>query len=482
MPVTPYRTNLFQDRKDLYQFLLACQQVSIEKKCTQIASVSLEIDPIDPLSVLHCLSKPNQLSFYFEKRGQNDESGESSRRAIAGIGAVISLNVEDAQKRFLQAQKFIESCSANTIKTGDLSLPFSGPHFLGGFTFFEDVPAKNAYFSNATLFLPRWQVSCQANRYVLVANFAIDASANLESLLDKAWGDFQKITTIKYRVPEVNFQGRAIFDQRDITDTNYFKSAVLSALAAIESKQFSKIVLAHAIDVISPTLFHVVHSLSNLRRFYPDCFVFCLSNGQGQHFIGASPERLLSIQDQELLTDALAGSFPRGKTALEDANLARGLLNSEKEIREHQVVIDFLTQSLSRLGLTPRRSLSPHLLQLSNIQHLRTPIRATVPADVSLLKILAELHPTPAVAGAPRDVACQQIRGYEAFERSLYAAPLGWLDHQGNGEFIVGIRSALVNGCSARLYAGAGIVAGSDPEKELTEIKLKLQALLQALV
>ncbi|HEY9860460.1 MAG TPA: isochorismate synthase [Candidatus Obscuribacterales bacterium] len=481
MPVTPYRTNLFQDRKDLYQFFLACQQASIEKKCTQIASISLEIDPIDPLAVLHCLNKPSQLSFYFEKRGQDGGIGESSRRAIAGIGAVTSLKVEGPQ-RFIQAQSFIEFCLTNTIKTGNLSLPFSGPHFLGGFTFFEEASAKNTYFPTATLFLPRWQISCQGSRSVLVANFLIDASANLESLTEKAWHKFQKITTIKYRVPEVNFKRQEIFDQRDITDTKYFKLAVLSALEAIQAKQFDKIVLAHAIDVISPTLFHVVYSLSNLRRFYPDCYVFCLSNGKGQNFIGASPERLLSIQDQELLTDALAGSFPRGKTALEDANLARGLLNSEKEIREHQVVIDFLTQSLSRLGLTPRRSLSPHLLQLSNIQHLRTPIRATVSADVPLLKILAELHPTPAVAGAPRDIACQRIRSYEAFERSLYAAPLGWLDHKGNGEFIVGIRSALVNGCSARLYAGAGIVAGSDPEKELTEIKLKLQALLQALV
>ena len=279
MPVTPYRTNLFQDRKDLYQFLLACQQASIEKKCTQIASISLEIDPIDPLAVLHCLNKPNQLSFYFEKRGQGGGIGESSRRAIAGIGAVTSLKVEGPQ-RFIQAQSFIESCLPNTIKTGDLSLPFSGPHFLGGFTFFEEASAKNTYFPTATLFLPRWQISCQGSRSVLVANFLIDASANLEFLTEKTWHKFQKITTIKYRVPEVNFKRQEIFDQRDITDTKYFKLAVLSALEAIQAKQFDKIVLAHAIDVISPALFHVVYSLSNLRRFYPDCYVFCLSNGE----------------------------------------------------------------------------------------------------------------------------------------------------------------------------------------------------------
>ena len=98
------------------------------------------------------------------------------------------------------------------------------------------------------------------------------------------------------------------------------------------------------------------------------------------------------------------------------------------------------------------------------------------------LEIVAKLHPTPAVAGVARDIAMKEIRRYESFERGLYAAPLGWVDYQGNSEFIVGIRSALIDGSSARLYAGAGIVEGSDPDKELAEIQLKLQALLKALV
>jgi menaquinone-specific isochorismate synthase len=113
---------------------------------------------------------------------------------------------------------------------------------------------------------------------------------------------------------------------------------------------------------------------------------------------------------------------------------------------------------------------------------LWTPIRARIPRDIHLLKILAQLHPTPAVAGVPRDIALQQIRGCESCDRSLYAAPLGWIDRTGNGEFAVGIRSALIDGDRAILYAGAGIVAGSEPEKELAEIQLKLQALLNALV
>ncbi|WRH66436.1 MAG: isochorismate synthase [Planktothrix sp. GU0601_MAG3] len=175
-------------------------------------------------------------------------------------------------------------------------------------------------------------------------------------------------------------------------------------------------------------------------------------------------------------------SAPRGKTPIEDINLGQELLNSEKNLREHQVVVDFIIERLLSLGLTPDLTDLPCLRQLTNIQHLWTPIKCQVSTNIHLLEILSQLHPTPAVAGTPRDIAQQHIHNYENFDRSLYAAPIGWIDHQGNGEFVVGIRSALLDGNRARLYAGAGIVAGSEPEKEVAEIQLKLQALLRALV
>ncbi|MBC1224506.1 isochorismate synthase MenF, partial [Nostoc sp. UCD120] len=187
------------------------------------------------------------------------------------------------------------------------------------------------------------------------------------------------------------------------------------------------------------------------------------------------------INNQQLITDALAGSAPRGKTPAEDAANANRLLNSEKEKHEHSLVLDFITQRLRQLGLSPQ-ILAPRLRQLSNIQHLWTPISAVVPENIHPFRIVGQLHPTPAVAGASQDVACAEIRRYESFERGLYAAPLGWIDSEGNCEFIVGIRSALIDGDRARLYAGAGIVAGSDPDKEFAEVQLKLQALLKALV
>ncbi|MBE9009911.1 isochorismate synthase, partial [Pseudanabaenaceae cyanobacterium LEGE 13415] len=180
-------------------------------------------------------------------------------------------------------------------------------------------------------------------------------------------------------------------------------------------------------------------------------------------------------------TEALAGSVPRGKTRSEDARLAATLLNGQKEKHEHQVVVDSIAQHLRNLNLTPQFS-PAQLLQLPNIQHLQTPIRATIQSDLHLLDVVAELHPTPAVAGAPKSIACEHLRSFEAFERSWYAAPIGWMDYQGNGEFAVGIRSAILQGNHARLFAGAGIVSGSDPEKEFAEVQLKLKALLNAIV
>jgi len=261
-----------------------------------------------------------------------------------------------------------------------------------------------------------------------------------------------------------------------------FRQSVRSVLESIAAGELSKVVLSQAFDICSDRPFDLINSLDNLRSLYPDCYIFSTGNGRGQNFIGASPERLIAVRGGELITDALAGSAPRGDVAAEDADIAHRLLSSDKDRREHQAVVDFIVERLIHLGLTPERASQPRLMRLSNIQHLWTPITAAISSDIHLLEILAELHPTPAAAGTPRDVAQTQIRRHETFDRSLYAAPLGWVDYHGNGELIVGIRSALIDGDRARLFAGAGIVAGSEPDRELAEIQLKLQALLRALV
>jgi menaquinone-specific isochorismate synthase len=472
MTVTPIHANLFQERKELYQFLLHCKETLREKSHSKIVSISVKSQAVDPLVVLEKIAEPNKLHFYIERPHQGE--------AIAAIDAAIKLRLEGSD-RFLQAQAFISSCLDNTTATGDLHLPFSGPHFFCSFTFFDHLTA-NSPFDAGTVFLPRWQVSCRQECSAIVANIVIDLEVNLESLIAEIAHQYK---LIKASVTQPLFfiqNGKKQRNFQQIAEGDYFKASVCSALESIGVNQISKIVLASTIEVSSPTPFQQIDSLNNLRKFHPDCYIFSTSSGKGKNFIGASPERLIKIQNKELETDALAGSAPRGKTAAEDAYFADGLLSSEKERREHQVVSNFIVNGLSNLGLNPQRLPLPCLLQLSNIQHLWTPIRAKVPGNVHPLEIVAELHPTPAVAGVPRNVAIEQIRRYENFDRCLYAAPLGWIDHRGNSEFIVGIRSALIDGCSARLYAGAGIVAGSDPDKELAEIQLKFQPLLKALI
>ena len=185
---------------------------------------------------------------------------------------------------------------------------------------------------------------------------------------------------------------------------------------------------------------------------------------------------------KELETEALAGSIRRGATASEDAALAAALLRSEKDQREHRQVVDDIVARLRPLGLEPRPAGSAQVRRLANVQHLHTAVTARVPATVQLLDILGAMHPTPAVGGSPREASVARIRELEGFPRGLYAGALGWLNPRGGGEFFVGIRSALIEGPRAKVFAGAGIVAGSTPEKEFAETELKFKAMLDAFV
>ena len=473
MPVISCDDNLFQNEKELHRFLLNYQEKFPEKGKKPIVSFSQKIDLIDPLAVLHTIVKQNQLHFYWENRNKKE--------AIAGYEITKHITIKSPD-RFSKAQHFIQNCLQQIIKTGDLHLPGSGPYFFCNFSFFESQENKDSPFPDATIFLPRFQINCQKDYCILITNIAIEEKINLQFISEQIKHQIQLINWSNSSFITQSFEQRTnIKTKAKAHNSHQFKSAVASVLKSIHSKKFSKIVLAHALDVISPVPFDLIKSLNKLRQNHPDCYIFSISNGKGHNFIGASPERLISINNQQLVTDALAGSAPRGKTVDEDTYLANRLLKSEKERREHQAVSLFILQNLQKLNLKPHQS-PLKLLQLSNIQHLWTPIYAHLPANINPLNIVAQLHPTPAVAGVPTKIACEQIQRYETFDRTLYAAPIGWLDYQGNSEFIVGIRSALIKDNQARLYAGAGIVAGSDPDKEFAEVQLKLQSLLKALV
>jgi menaquinone-specific isochorismate synthase len=440
---------------------------------TKIISFAQKIPAIDPLAFLEKFVQPDDLHFYWENPAKQE--------AIAAYGMTRHLTVNSSE-RFTKARQFIQTCLRQTIRKGETNLAVAGPYLFCSFTFFPDAESGCSPFPPATIFLPRFQIIKKNKTCIFVVNLPVSQEQNIKILLEDIK---QKIRNIHWsQQNKINQDWSKCFqpiNNTPIDYSEYLKLVITSALNSIAVDEFSKIVLAHATDVIASAPFNLIASLNNLRDRHPDCYIFSTSNGQGHNFIGASPERLISIQNKQLVTDAIAGSAPRGKTAAEDVQLANLLLKSRKEKREHEAVSDFLLKRLRQLELKPQQ-LPLQVLQLSNIQHLWTPIYAHLPTDLDPLEIVAHLHPTPAVAGVPTEIACEQIRRYENFDRSLYAAPLGWVDYQGNCEFIVGIRSALIEGDRARLYAGAGIVSGSNPDKELAEIQLKLQSLLKALV
>jgi menaquinone-specific isochorismate synthase len=470
MPVVPYRSDCLLYGNAIHAFLTDCYQLAIQDNQPKIASLSFHLPLLDPLAVLAQISDAEERHFYLENPGQG--------RATVAFGTTLA-HTSEGRHRFRQAQQFVEAWTRHTVlQKSQASSP--SPRFFCNFTFFPQHRTAEPSFPAASVFLPRWQVSRTRQSCLLTANLLITPDAPLDDLTQRVLRQIDQLEQLANGSSH-GFRSAKAPGPMLQTSTGTFKQAVSRALAQISQNRLSKIVLAHAVDIAAPQAFHLSHSLHRLRQNQPDCYTFSVSNGRGATFIGASPERLLSTRHHTLITDALAGSAPRGRTEAEDQVLAENLLANPKERDEHQFVVEFLTHKLSSLGLRPSCKAVPELLRLANIQHLHTPIRAMLPAHASPLRLVEALHPTPAVAGVPTDAACQEIWRHESFDRSLYAAPLGWLDDRGNSEFIVGIRSALIQDNRARLYAGAGIVAGSDPERELAEIQLKLRALGEAL-
>ncbi|MBI2812712.1 MAG: isochorismate synthase [Opitutae bacterium] len=455
--------------ESLRAFLLQCAGLAKAAGRPQLVSISLLVDHLDPLAVLESIFEPSELHFYAERPAQGF--------AVAGAEAVLEFTAT-GPGRFAAAREHMADVLGNTIAVGPLDEPFAGPHFFFACSFADETDGAAA-FPALRLFVPRWQVARMGDSTVAVANLLITAAAPVDLIAAKVWKAHAKFRSFDYRSARRKDRPPAPEEAEELGGS--YRTAVAQALEEIAREHYQKVVLARARRLRTSEEFHPLAVLNHLRQHYPACYAFSLANGRGQSFIGASPERLVRVAGGRMHTEALAGSAPRGESASEDAAFARGLLHSEKDRREHRLVLDAITSQLADLGLKLEHADQPRVLGLANVQHLHLPISATLPAGVHILDLVARLHPTPAVGGAPREAAVASIARLEAFPRGLYAGPQGWVDHRGGGEFFVGIRSALVDGRTATVYAGAGIVAGSTPEKEFAETELKFKALIEAL-
>jgi len=259
-----------------------------------------------------------------------------------------------------------------------------------------------------------------------------------------------------------------------------WRAAVAEAVAAIEEDSLRKVVLSRSVIVRSdaaPDGFDLLH---HLEASYPRCFGYGWRVGEST-FLGASPELLVSSVDGAVSSNPLAGSAPRGEGDEDDRALAEGLMRSPKDRIEHQLVVDDVVNRLEPFVDRVVVPDNPSLKRMATVQHLSTPVHGSLTAETHVLDLVQVLHPTPAVGGTPRAQATAFIDKLEGFDRGWYAGGTGWVDGSGDGEFAIALRCGLIEGAEAHIFAGAGIVADSDPDAELLETRLKLRPLLELL-
>jgi menaquinone-specific isochorismate synthase len=246
----------------------------------------------------------------------------------------------------------------------------------------------------------------------------------------------------------------------------------------MRSGALDKVVLAREVLVEADAAIDVLPVLERLRAGYPSAFVYSLDG-----FVGASPELLVSRTGDIVRSHPMAGTTARTGDPTADARLAASLLASAKDRAEHQVTIDTVLDAVLPFCSYVDSEPQPSIVSLANVQHLASMVEGRLSSPpASVLALVEALHPTPAVCGFPREAARAAIARLEGFDRGRYAGAVGWVDRTGNGRFAVSIRCAEIAGATARLVAGNGIVADSDPATELAETRAKLQALLGALV
>ena len=433
------------------------------------SSISFKTSFSDPLALLEKLHQANEPHCYFEK------TTDDFSVACGGYLAHCGFN---GPGRFHRAKEWSDKLLKSVEHAGDDQIAGSGPTLFLTASF-ESCSTESS-LPSLSAFLPKWQVAQQGGEHIIILNTEItpDSSArfiqaNLDRRLTRMVGiKHEKI--IPNQLPHSTQLGAS-------TENFIYEEGVKKALDAIQSGEVSKIVLARQLTFeldaeLSP--FATAHAL---RAKYPDCHSFSISLPNLGTWVGASPETLAKIRGLSLRTEALAGSAPRGPSAGKDAHWGETILAREKEVREHQLVIDSIIRRLSSVGVTSLQEGLPRLLRLANLQHVRTPVQGKLSDGLHPFDVLAALHPTPAMGGTPRPPALARLGDIEKVPRGLYSGVAGWMDSRGRAEFIVPIRCGRLQRKSLTLYAGAGIVDGSIPSHEKNETDWKLQAMLEVI-
>jgi len=401
----------------------------------------------------------------------------------------------EAAMRFIGLQRFIEVTADGKTRSDlcdeqvqqllqnivcnlqDSAVPRDLPILMGAMSFaYGQKDEVWEDFHDADWFIPRIMYLEMRGRFLCVSFFTDEPAEEAE---DEPAEEAEKL----YLQSKERLQRAGTFSppgslpriEPDIQgEFSDWAEKVDTILEDIHSGSLSKVVLSRMIR------YRLSHSadpsrlMSQLALRYPGCYIFAYKKGSSL-FFGASPEKLAALHDGLIEADALAGSMPRGSDENEDERLGKALLSSKKNLAEQKAVVHFILDSFAEFTCTLQAPRYPVLRKLPNIQHLWTPVQGELCPGFSVLKILGRIHPTPAICGVPWKRARKRILQIEDYSRGLYSGLLGWFGVGYEGEFAVAIRSALMKQRSLYVFAGCGIVEGSDPLSEYQESELKLK-------
>ncbi|MEM7135052.1 MAG: isochorismate synthase [Myxococcota bacterium] len=377
--------------------------------------------------------------------------------ASAGLGTAATLPPDSAEiAKFFDEARHVSA------------LPAPVPRLFGGASFAPGAATQAPWesFGDGFLRLPKWTYQVDDQGWLSLAVHGLRADERDEALevFDAIWDSLERPLGV---IPSPISARRL-----DEADEDGWHAQVEAIRQAIRSGDFDKVVAARHCVVELETGTGSLDVLKRLEQRFPGCTRFALWRGDSV-FLGATPELLISKRGAGVLSEALAGSTAHGDAAR--------MLASRKEQEEHQLVVRAVLKALEPFCDSLRSAPEPRVRELPNVLHMQTPVEGRLSEPTHILDLVHSLHPTPAVGGVPTATAIRWIVEQERLTRGWYSAPVGWADANGDGEFFVALRSGLLRNGKAWVYAGAGIMADSDPKAEYAETELKMQALLGAL-
>lgn len=434
-----------------------------------LVCVSFSIAPIDPLHLLAEWDDGETPFFYWE--------GPEPDLTFLGWGCAQELTAR-GELRFSHVGDSWRTLCATAVVEGSCS-----PVLCGGFRFDPCGPRHTHWrdFGDASMMVANIAVLRQGKDHSFLCQHLITGEDDPIALA-------AQYTAVLFRLrrqpvsrpisPEPRHKPGGDLPNhgdRNETDRLDWEEKVEDAVRTIRDGQFEKVVLARTQvqATADPSPWQVIE---HLRQHQHDTHLFACRRGHSC-FLGSTPERLTSLRNGQVQTHALAGTIARGADPSEDLRLGEALLDDAKERHEHALVVDAIRGALHPLCAELNIPEKPCLKRLPRVQHLNTPIRGRVRDGIGLMDILQVLHPTPAVGGYPRLEAMAYIRQHENLDRGWYAAPMGWCDSNGNGDFVVALRSALVGNGESRLFAGCGLVRDSIPAHEYRETRMKVSTM-----